>query len=195
MRKAEFLKDLREFLSCLPKAEIESRLNFYSEMIDDRIEEGISEEQAVREIGPANVIAAQAIAELSNRKSEKEAAQIKRSRKGWGIALISIGAPVWFSLLISAAAVVFSVTLSLFVSLWATEISFAAGAFAGVCALVLLLIQGNFAGAFLLFGAGLVCAGLSVILFDVCKVASIGLWKLSKMFASKIVSLFVVKER
>lgn len=195
MSKAEFLKDLREFLSCLPKAEIESRLNFYSEMIDDRIEEGIPEEQAVREIGPANVIATQAIVELSNRKREKEAAKIKHSRKGWEIALIAIGSPIWLSLLISFAAVVFSVTLALFVSLWAVEISFAAGALAGVCALVLLLIQGNFAGAFLLFGAGLVCAGLSVLLLKVCKVASIGLLDFTKMFASKLKSMFTVKEK
>lgn len=195
MSKSEFLKDLREFLSSLPKAEIESRLNFYSEMIDDRIEEGVSEEQAVREIGPANVIAAQAIIDMNVQKKEKENTKIKRSRKGWEIALIAIGSPIWFSLLISAAAVVFSVTLALFASLWAVEISFAAGALAGVGAFVILLIQGNFAGAFLLFGAGLVCAGLSALLFKVCKVASIGLLDFTKMFASKLKSMFTVKEK
>ena len=182
-------------LSSLPKEDIESRVNFYSEMIDDRIEEGIAEEQAVRELGPANVIAAQTIIDLAGQKKEHDDVKIKRTRKGWEIALIAIGSPIWFSLLISAAAVVFSVTLSLFVALWSVEISFAAGAIAGVAALPLSLINGNVAVGFLLFGAGLVCAGLAAILFNVCKMASIGLWKLSKMFASKIASLFVVKEK
>lgn len=195
MNKSEFLRDLRAFLSSLPKAEIESRLNFYSEMIDDRIEEGISEEQAIRELGPANVIAAQAIVDLAAQKKEKENIKIKRSRKGWEIALIAIGSPIWFSLLITAAAVVFSVTLSLFVTLWAVEISFAAGALAGVSALVLLLIQADPAVAFLMLGAGLVCAGLSMLVFKACKIASIGLWHFTKMFASKLKSMFTVKEK
>ena len=39
MNKQEFLMRLREGLSGLPQNEIEERLTFYSEMIDDRIEE------------------------------------------------------------------------------------------------------------------------------------------------------------
>lgn len=51
MNKQEFLMRLREGLSGLPENDIEERLIFYSEMIDDRKEEGLSEEEAVREIG------------------------------------------------------------------------------------------------------------------------------------------------
>ena len=46
MNKQEFLKNLRVSLSNLPQEEIEERIIFYSEMIDDRIEEGLSEEEA-----------------------------------------------------------------------------------------------------------------------------------------------------
>jgi uncharacterized membrane protein len=47
MGKQEFLTRLGKALSGLPREDIEERLNFYSEMIEDRMEEGLSEEEAV----------------------------------------------------------------------------------------------------------------------------------------------------
>ena len=47
MGKQEFLAQLRKGLQGLPQEDIEERLTFYSEMIDDRMEEGLSEEEAV----------------------------------------------------------------------------------------------------------------------------------------------------
>ena len=43
MLKQEYLKQLKKSISSLPKAEINERVNFYSEMIDDLVEEGLSE--------------------------------------------------------------------------------------------------------------------------------------------------------
>ena len=47
MTKQAFLAALGERLVGLPQKDIEERLTFYSEMIDDRMEEGLSEEEAV----------------------------------------------------------------------------------------------------------------------------------------------------
>ncbi|MBR5538496.1 MAG: hypothetical protein IKU61_01205 [Clostridia bacterium] len=47
MNKQEFLEELRKGLSGLPKEDVRERLNFYGEIIDDRIEEGLTEEEAV----------------------------------------------------------------------------------------------------------------------------------------------------
>ena len=38
MNKSEFLEELRKGLAGLPKDDVEERLTFYGEMIDDRIE-------------------------------------------------------------------------------------------------------------------------------------------------------------
>ena len=46
MRKQEFMDDLRSRLSALPPPELEERLSFYEEIINDRMEEGLSEEEA-----------------------------------------------------------------------------------------------------------------------------------------------------
>ena len=52
MNKQAFLERLRKALSGLPPKEQEERITFYSEMIDDRMEEGLSEEEeAVASIG------------------------------------------------------------------------------------------------------------------------------------------------
>ena len=47
MGKEEFLFNLRKRLSLLPPGDIEDRILFYREMIDDRIDEGMPEEAAV----------------------------------------------------------------------------------------------------------------------------------------------------
>jgi uncharacterized membrane protein len=72
MKKEEFLSTLKKKLSSLPKQELEERLNFYSEMIDDRVEEGRTEEEAILDIGSIDDISAQIIAEIPLKKIVKE---------------------------------------------------------------------------------------------------------------------------
>ena len=56
MSKAEFLTKLRESLNGLAPADINTSMEFYSEIIDDRMEEGLSEEDAVACLGSIDVI-------------------------------------------------------------------------------------------------------------------------------------------
>ena len=51
MNKTEFVLELAQRLSHLPWSEIEERVNYYGEMIDDRMEEGLSEKEAVAAMG------------------------------------------------------------------------------------------------------------------------------------------------
>ena len=111
MNKQEFLLRLGEALSGLPAKEREERLNFYSEVIDDRMEEGLSEEEAV-EACSAEEISRQSTTEIPTVKQ-------KRQWKWWEIVLLALGVPVWGSLLIAAVAV----AVSLYASLWAVIVS------------------------------------------------------------------------
>jgi len=63
MNKLDFVLQLTEKLNFLPFDEVEERVDFYAEMIDDRMEEGLSEEEAVREIGDLDGIVAQILAD------------------------------------------------------------------------------------------------------------------------------------
>jgi len=51
MNKNEFLATLRERLNGLPEEDIIKSIDFYGEMLDDRIEDGMSEEEAVSDLG------------------------------------------------------------------------------------------------------------------------------------------------
>ena len=57
MKKNDFLEKLEKLLDGLPKCDIDSSVEYYSEMIDDKMEEGLSEEEAVAAIGTPEEIA------------------------------------------------------------------------------------------------------------------------------------------
>ena len=85
MGKAEFLEVLRRKLTGLPQAEIEERLAFYNEMIDDRIEDGLTEEEAVAEIGPVEDVVNQIMAEIPLTTLVREKVRPKRTLRAWEI--------------------------------------------------------------------------------------------------------------
>ncbi len=57
MTNEEFLRRLTKQLNGLPEDEIEHAVSFYREMILDRIEEGMSESEAVASVGEVEVLA------------------------------------------------------------------------------------------------------------------------------------------
>ena len=64
MSKQEFLSRLKKELSGLPEDDIAERLDFYAEMIDERMDDGLSEEEAIADIGPIEKIVSETIAEI-----------------------------------------------------------------------------------------------------------------------------------
>ena len=51
MTRDEFLGRLGELLACLPAEQVEETKAFYAEAIADRMEDGMSEEEAVAAMG------------------------------------------------------------------------------------------------------------------------------------------------
>ncbi len=197
MNKKDFLARLRIGLSKLPQSDIEERLNFYSEMIDDRVEEGLSEEDAVKEIGPINIVVAQIVADYSPTGSNKEKTKPHRTLKPIEIALIVLGSPIWISLLVVAFSVITSlyvVLWSVIIALWSIFCSFAACAFGGLAAAAIFTLQGNPVTGLAMLGAAFLLAGLSIFTFYGCLAASKGTVMLTKKTALWIKSLFVKKE-
>ena len=197
MLKQEFLNALRAGLTGLPQADIEERLNFYAEMIDDRMEEGVPEEEAVAAVGPVDGIVSQVVEETPLTKIVKERVKPKRRLKAGEIVLLVLGSPIWLSLLIAAFAVVFSlyvVLWALLICLWAVFVSFVVAAFACIAAGVVWLVQGKGPTGLAAIAAGLVLAGLSIFLFFACKAASKGVVKLTGKIARGIKKCFMKKE-
>ena len=197
MNKQDFIASLRASLSGLPKQDVEDSLNFYSEMIDDRIEEGLTEQEAVLAIGSVTTVSSQIIADIPLSKIAKEKIKPKRGLRAWEILLLALGSPIWLSLLIAAFAVVFSLYVSVWsviISLWAVFASLVAFVAGGIIAGIIFIVVGNVLTGVCMIGTALVCAGLSIFGFFGCKVATKGLLCLTKKLALGIKKCFVKKE-
>lgn len=201
MNKQEFLDRLRARLSNLPEREAEEYLNFYSEMIDDRIEEGISEEYAVLEIGSVETIASQIFSQTANERSvitiSKEKRKPKRRLKAWEIVLLALGSPVWLSLAIAAFAVILSLYVSLWsviVSLWAVFASTIACAVGGILSGIVFACGAYHFSGIVMIAAGLVCAGLSIFAFCACKAITKFTLFFTKKITLTIINCFTKKE-
>ena len=197
MRKQEFLTRLRKGLSGLPQEDIEERLAFYSEMIDDQMEEGLAEEEAVSAVGTVDEIVTQVVAETPLAKIAKESIKTKRRLNAGEIVLLTLGSPIWLSLGISAFAVVLSIYISIWaviISLWAVFVSLVAGSICGALTCVIFAIGGNAFSGIAMLAAGIVCAGLSIFSFYGCKAATKGILILTKKMAIGIKNCFMKKE-
>lgn len=197
MTKQEFLAQLRTKLSALPQDDIEERVIFYSEMIDDRMEEGLSEEEAVAAIAFTEEIPNQAIGDALPSKTISNTSKPKRQLSALTILLIVIGSPIWFSLGIAAASVVFSVYVaiwSVIISLWAVFVSAACCALAGVLSGIGLACNGQMLPGIATIGAGIACSGLAIFIFYGCSASTKGILLLTKKFALWVKSLFIRKE-
>lgn len=216
MTKLEFLDKLQAGLLGLTESDAQERLNFYSEMIDDRMEEGLSEEQAVAQVGDVQVIVANILAEIPQNapvqadaegvkqviaKVEKpthhQATPKKEEKKHMEtrqIILLILGFPLWLPLLIAAFAVVISliaVLWSVVGTLWGALFGTLAGCGIGVTLLGLgCMIAGKWVVGTALFGAGLACAGLAVFAFFACMYTTKGAAWLTKVTFVGIAKLF-----
>lgn len=197
MTKHEFITQLRVKLSGLPEREVEERLDFYAEMIDDCIEDGRTEEEAVAQIGSVDEVASQIVADIPLLAIAKKKIKPARRLKTWEIVLLAVGSPVWVPLLIAAPAVAFALYVSLWaviVSLWAAFGSLVGGAFAGIAGGLALSMGANVPAGLALIGAGVVCAGFSIFVFFGCKVATRGVVVLAGKTVLTIKRLFIKKE-
>ena len=177
MDKKEFLHKLQKGLSGLPKDDIQERLNFYSEMIDDSVEEGLTEEDAISRIGSVDNIIQQIIDETPLSTLAKQRIKPKKELSAVEITLLVLGCPIWLSLLISF----FAVVLSLYVSLWAVVISLWS-VFAAFVASALGVLIGGVAFGIIgyrttcaaMIAACFVCSGLAILSFLGCKALTKG---------------------
>ena len=194
MNKQEFLLKLGDQLSGLSSREKEERLTFYREMIEDRMEDGLSEEEAIAAVGSIDAIAGQINEEISPAKTLPPA---KRRLKAWESTLLILGSPIWLSLLIAALAVIFSLYVSLWaviICLWAGFVSAVSCGFAlTVTGIVLLFGEHPLSGAALI-GEGFVCFGLSIFLFLGCNKVTSSLILLTKKAALSMKRCFHKKE-
>ena len=197
MRKEEFLNELRKKLAGLPKDDVDSRVEFYSEMIDDRIEEGKSEQEAITEIGNVDAIVNDIAKDTPFVKLVKEKVKPKRALQTWEIVLLVLGFPLWFPLAVTGL----SLCLVGYFLIWvfdlvACAVELALGA-SGIGGLVVFFASLGNAGStnMMALGIGLIGFGGAFIFYWVCVAMTKGTFKLSMKITNKIKAAFIRKGR
>lgn len=197
MNKLDFLYALSAKLSGLPESDISRSLDYYNEIIDDRIEDGMSEQQAITELGSIDDIAEQILLEAPLAKLVKAKVKPRRTLMAWEIVLLILGSPIWLSLLIAAFAVILAVYVSLWavvISLYAANLAVAAVAVASAILMIIYFISGNISFGLFISGVSLACAGLSILMLFAFNRVTRYIAKLGKLIYIGLKRCFIRKE-
>ena len=174
MSAKEWLDILEEKLKRLPKCERQKVIDFYAEIISDKIEDGCGEESVVFSLGNPSDVANKIYQENGidcNAQSAQE--ETKRSGKPlWssitvGFFAVAVGVPVVVALIASWLAVL--------VSVWACFGACIVGACAsivGVFASAVMAIFGVVQNGWALFGGAIAAVGVTALL-------AVGFWYLA----------------
>lgn len=203
MTKNEFLDLLRLTLSELEEQDIEQYLDYYAEMIEDRMEDGIPEEQAVAQVGDPIAIASEILWDKEKVQrdetaiqKEKKKQRVKRKLRAWEIVLLVLGSPLWISLLAAAAAIVLALMIVIFsvylvlwsvvLVFWVCDLAIGLSAIAGICDSIALLLMGHLPQGLMLLGCSLVCGGIKIAWMFGCRYLTKYFWIFTKWSARRM---------
>ncbi len=194
MTKTEFLDRLRHSLHGLSDKDVLNSLDYYAEMIDDRMEADMSEEDAVAALGLPEEVAREIILNLPLPKIIKKKCTRKTAWRAWEIVLLVLASPIWLPLLLTAAALLFCVYAVLWVAvacLWIVDVSFGGAVVGSVIAGLANGLSGHGMLLLLYFGLSLVAAGVAVAGFPACLKVTVLFAKLSARFGRWVKSWFM----
>ncbi len=173
MNKSEFLGELANRLEHLPDQEIGKIISYYEEIIDDRIEDGMTEEVSIKSLGSLDDIVTTIENEIpiTSIVKDKVIKKVEKSSKGVLLAFTIIGAPLWLPLLLAAVCIV----ISLVIAGWGIY----AGGVVGYVSLAIIAVTGVGIGFIRIFtigfttgiaymGVGIISAGMMMLLFYPC---------------------------
>ena len=165
MIRDEFLGRLREAISSLPEEEIEKTLSYYTEMIGDKIEDGIPEEEVIAGLEDVQTIAQHIVGDTPLNVLVRE----KRKKSASGkvnTALLIMGFPLWFPLLLVGLILLLTAYILLWVGI-IVLVSILVSFFGAGIGMVISFFSTVFVNgwtAVLSLGSGLTLIGLGLLL-------------------------------
>ncbi len=196
MNTESYLEQIALLIRNLPPKDQERSLAFYAESIADRMEDGMTEEEAVASMDPPEV-AARAILMGAPLPSLVKA-RVKEKRMGaFEILLLVLGAPLWLPLLLTLLVLELSlyiVVWSLVISLAAVALALALSSLAVLVAAVYSIVKGGVPMMLLCLGAALILAGLAALFFLLVRLSGKLSVDLGKAMLRGIKSLLIHKE-
>lgn len=201
MNKREFINVLTGKIITLPQEEINKSIEYYSEIIDDKVEDGMEEETAVDSLGSIDEIAKNIMCDMpitTLMKARVNESKKKVSNNGIWILLLILGFPVWFPLLISLGAVLFSIYVviwSLIITLFSVVLSFALTGVLGMIVGSIYISTVSVSYGLCVIGMSLVCTGLTILLIKPAIWLAKKLVILTSYFIKKIKLMFISERK
>lgn len=201
MNKGDFLSALSEKLSSLPKNEIEKSLLYYEEIINDRVEDNMTEEEAVAALGDIGGIANDIMYGMSIPALMK--AKVSESKNNasnpilWLI-LVILGFPLWFPLLMAFFAVfiaLYGTVWTVILALYIVVLALGAGSAAGIVSAITLIFTGSFAPGLFNLGLAVIAGAVAVFMIIPVWLITLALLKFTSFIARKIKSLFIKRSQ
>lgn len=159
MTRDEFMGKLDLALSHVKDNERRDTLDYYREMIDDLVESGLDEEEAVSRMEDVESIAASFVTEEIS-DSDKKKSALKTT-------LLILGSPIWISLLLAFLSCAFALLAALVavaIALVVAEFAIGLSGAAMFIATIPIAIQNAASGAFV-FGCGCILLGIAMLAY------------------------------
>lgn len=192
MNKQEFIQQLTNSLAGLSEEDIKRSVDYYSEMIDDRVEDGMTQEDAVAALGSLEQIRSEILETVPMARIVKEKITPKRDFKVGEIVLLILGSPIWLPLLLTfiiVCLVIYLVFWIIIMSLYVVDLSVLVSGFASFVAAF--INNNGFASWMFFIGSGFALVGAAVLLFFGFNQVSKGMLFISKQIGLGIKKLFV----
>ena len=182
MKKEKFLAELRSKLKGLPKDDLESRLSFYEEAINDRMSCGKSEEEAVADLGSVDQIVEEIAEQTPYFTLVKEKSKLHKKLSVATVLLLILGFPLWFPLAITCLVLLLVLYAVIWVLVLVPAIACASSFGYGIIAAVGMFMNMVSGEPWLIYlGASIGSIGVGIMLIPAAIYAVIGFVKLSKL--------------
>lgn len=195
MTKEMFLGELSRKLHQLPDKELKQQLSYYEELLNDMMEDGITEEDAIYKLGDIQEIVEEILQEQPITTLVRNKV---RPRNGWTVAAIIVavlGSPLWIPLLLAFLLTIGAIVLSGAAIIVSLVLCVAALG----CVGVLIIVRGFYlftvSGSYAVFaiGTGFITIGFTCMAALTVKYTVIALYKGGRWLYRKVKTLLVVK--
>jgi len=195
VNKTEFLNALKNKISTLPQYEIDKFINYYSEILDDKIEDGMTEEEAVAGLEDVTKIAEKIMYEMPLPVLIKSRFNIDQTVIT--VLIIVFGFPIWFPLLMASLGILFGIymaILGVIIACYAVVFGLGVGGIASTVASIYAFTLSPTTGLVAL-GGGLICIALSIFAVFPAMTVTKAMCKLTAWIGRQIKSIFIKKEK
>lgn len=190
MTKNEFTKVLKGRINHLPKAERKKILQYYYEMISERMEDGMTEEEAINALGNIDEL----LSEYTPVTKEERRGMKLRP---WHVIMLIIGAPLWIPLVAAMLCLVlvfYIIIWALVVVAYAVFAALAVSGFSCIAGAFFVLFSGGAPYFFGFMGLGAVLSGFAILWLLVCNLFAKAMAKVTAK-TSKGIFRFFFKRR